>query len=114
MVCNVTVSALSAPGTHGLRQVGQPQSATVLRIAMCQRYLSPLHIFGTAQVDRPLKLVGVGGADSAFCAIHFYVGQAMMPDIEARDNRAGGFTGEIDYSGDMGRGVDGYLRASFG
>src|SRR5579859_8258936 len=80
---------------------------------MRQWYLAPLLILRAAQVDRPLKFIRIGGADGAFCAINLNVWKAMMPDIETRDNRAGGTTCEIDYSRDVRRSIDGYLRASF-
>src|SRR5690348_8268186 len=113
MVCHLAVGAMLAPGTHGLYHVGQPQPATVLRIAMCQWYLAPLFILRAAQVDRPLKLIGVGGADGAFCAIDLDVGQAMVPDIEACNNCAGGPAGEIDYARDVRRSIDGYPGTGF-
>src|ERR1700680_16646 len=73
MVRHFAVCAMLAPRMHRLRHISQPHPATVLRIAMCQRYLSPLLIFRAAQVDRPAKSIGVRSAEGAFGAVYLNI-----------------------------------------
>lgn len=98
---------------HGLRHVGQPQAATVIRIAVSQWDLVPPVILLSAQLNWATEGIGVQGADGAFRAVYLDIGQAMMPDIETCNNCADCSACKIHEACNMRRGIDGNYCASF-